>query len=344
MTLSRSFASCLFGLALAACAKEEPLDGHSAVGALVRNITEQQILVDVSAFADSATLLRESADAFCGEPNDEGLDRLRADWQTSAEAWYRAQLFKFGPADADPVLPLYTFIDSLRLRGTDYADSASLIQETWRGSADELDAAFFEAQRFNDVGLLAVEVALFETSELAQAYADEPRRCNILVGLSGELERRAIELRSGWTESFAGAQPFSERMLERKLPDGRSPLVQIIISAQEYVDYLHRRGVVNLAGRLSQTGWPLVEKAVDGIDDLLSAELEGGNIYYYMAELGSPESVDKVKADLDAVRAALAANDAEALASTLAIVDGDFKREIPDALGLDLGLTLTDGD
>jgi hypothetical protein len=133
-------------------------------------------------------------------------------------------------------------------------------------------------------------------------------------------------------------------MLGRTLPDGRRPLTQLIISAQEYVDYLHRRNVVNLAGRLSVTGWVLLERAVDALEDLLAAELEGGNIFHYMEVLGSRAAVEKVSSDLAAVRTALAAADAEALANALIVLDGDFKREIPDALGIDLGITLTDGD
>lgn len=343
MTPFRRLSPLVFAFVLAACAKE-PEQGPSAVDVLVRNITEQQILVDVAAFADRTSELSASAAQFCAEPSDEGLSQLRADWQTAAEAWYRAQLFKFGPFDADPVFPLYTFIDSLRLRGTDYADAVSLTQAGWRGSADELDAAFFEAQRFDDVGLVAIEAAVFEAGELVPLYADEPRRCDILIGLSGELERRAIELRSGWTQSHLGGAPFAERMLERTLPDGRRPLVQLIVSAQEYVDYLHGRNVVTLAGRLSETSWLLVERAVDAIEDLLAAELEGGNIFHYMEVLGSPAAVEKVRGDMDAVRAALAAADTEALTAALMVLDGDFKRDVPDALGIDLGITLTDGD
>lgn len=343
MPAFRLSAAALLVFASSACAKEPP-EEPAAVDVLVRNLTEQQILVDVAAFTERTTALVESAAAFCAEPSDEGVAQVRADWQAGAEAWYRVQLFKFGPADADPVFPLYTFIDSLRLRGTDYTDSVSVTQQAWRSSTDELDAPFFERQRFDDVGLLAVEVALFEPAELVQAHEDEPRRCDVLVGLSRELERRAFELQNGWTESHAGSAPFAELMLQRTLPDGRRPLVQLIIAAQEYTDYLHRRNVVSLAGRLSRTGWILVERGVDAIEDLLSAELEGGNIFHYMTVLGSPEHVEKVEADLDAVRAALAAEDAEALASTLAVLDGDFKREIPDALGIDLGITWTDGD
>ena len=152
MTASQKFVTGLLGLCLSACAKEAE-EGPSAVDVLVRNITEQQILVDVAAFADDTAALRESAQAFCNAPSEEGLSQLRAEWQASVEAWYRAQLFKFGPADADPVFPLYTFVDSLRLRGTDYADAVMVTQETWRSSADELDASFFEQQRFDDVGV-----------------------------------------------------------------------------------------------------------------------------------------------------------------------------------------------
>jgi hypothetical protein len=331
-------------IVLTSCsAKEETAPSSSQI--LVQEIADAQILVDLAALTKATRTLDKHAADFCEDPSGDGLTRLQKDWKKSANLWYRVQLFNFGPADVDPVLPLYSFIDSLRPRGTIYTDSARLSQASWVDSAEELSEEFFQEQRFDDVGLVSLEVSLFDDEDLLTQYEDEARKCEVLLGLTGELNNRAEELLSGWAEDFDGSGVgFYELLQERKLPNGRYPLVEIILSAQAYADYLHKRHVVTVAGQLSQTGWDLMTAAVQAIDDLLAQELEGGNIFYYMGKLGDPASVSKVQADLEAAHNAIEEQDVEALEAALILIDGDFKREIPDALGIELGLNLTDGD
>ncbi len=325
--------------------KTETDGTQTTVDTLVRGIAEEQILADVDSFrAGTAQLVRRAED-FCDSLDDETLSVAREQWQHVAGDWYRVQLFNFGPADADPVFPLFTFIDSLRLRGDDYSSSVTGTLERWRESGDVLDDEFFAAQRFDDVGLLAVELALFESEDPLVDYSDEPRNCDILTGLAQALADRARQLHDGWVEEYDGTgTPFVELLIDDELPNGREPLVQIVISAQEYLDYLHSRGVVALAGKTSDTGWYLVEQALDAVDQLLSSDQGGRSVYFWMELLGDPAAVEKVEQDLLDARTALEAQDTEALEAALVALDGDFKREVPDSLGIELGLTFTDGD
>jgi predicted lipoprotein len=323
----------------------EPDDDAATVDDLIEGIAEKQIVEDISRFRGDTTGLVTSAEAFCDSPAAGRLSRTEDAWLRTARQWYRAQLWNFGPADADPVFPLYTFIDSLRLRGTDYSDSVSATLTRWRDAEDALDAAFFAEQRFDDVGLLAVERALFESEDVLADFEANPRNCDILLGLANTLLDRATELERGWTEDYADTgTPFLELLLADELPDGREPLVQIVISAQQYLDYLHARGVVALAGKTSGTGWLLVESALDAVEDLLTKNHGGESLFFWMDLLGHPDAVDKVAADLETAREALAAQDRVAFEAAVAVLDGDFKREVPDSLGIELGLTFTDGD
>lgn len=339
----------ILGLALlfSACGEQHDRanEGPSAVDVFVAGIADEQILDDLKRFSSDTKTLRQRAEDFCEDPGDQTLATLREQWTKAAGAWYRVQLFNFGPADADPVFPLFTFIDSLRLRGTDYTDSVMSTLEAWRTSDDELDAEFFAEQRFNDVGLLALELALYGSEEPLSAFLETPRRCDILIGLATSLERRATQLREGWTEDYNGTgTPFVELLLEDELPNGRQPLAQLVLSGQDYLHYLHDRGVVKLAGRASDSSWLLVGNALDAIEDLLAVDHGGGSLFEWMERLGHASAVEKVSGDLAAARDALKARAVEDFEAALALLDGDFKREVPDALGIELGLTLTDGD
>lgn len=64
----------------------------------------------------------------------------------------------------------------------------------------------------------------------------------------------------------------------------------------------------------------------------------------YRDVLGSPESVDKVRTDLERGAGGALGPRRGALAGALAVLDADFKREVPDALGIDRSSTLTDDD
>ena len=330
---------------LCGCAEGGGDNAPAPVDVLVEGIAKQQILVNVEAFASAAGDLHDAATQFCDAPADGDFSAVQSAWQHGAEAWYRVQLFNFGPADVDPVLPAYSFIDSLRLRGTDYTDDLRNALARWRTGDEPLDSAFFAEQRFNDLGLLAVELALYDSADLEAAYDGDARRCELLVGLTGDLRSRAESLRAGWIESYDGGDTgFLDLLLSAALPNGRLPLVQVLVSAQEYADYLHSRHVVKLAGQASGTTWDLLDAGVGAIEALLTQDLKGGSVFYWMERLDGPEPVQAVREKLDATRAALEAQDADTLEATLAELDGCFKREVPDALQVELGLNFTDGD
>ena len=64
----------------------------------------------------------------------------------------------------------------------------------------------------------------------------------------------------------------------------------------------------------------------------------------FMTARGLEADVETVEANLAMAQAAAAAEDREALATAIGLLDGNLKREIPDGLGVDLGLNFSDGD
>jgi hypothetical protein len=63
-----------------------------------------------------------------------------------------------------------------------------------------------------------------------------------------------------------------------------------------------------------------------------------------MASTGSQNAVAAVEDSIVQVRQAIANRDIDMLEISLGFLDGNYKREIPDSLELDLGINFSDGD
>ena len=67
-------------------------------------------------------------------------------------------------------------------------------------------------------------------------------------------------------------------------------------------------------------------------------------LFERMEATGNTAEVELVTENFATARAAAMAEDREGLAAAIGLLDGNLKREVPDALGVELGLTFTDGD
>ena len=63
-----------------------------------------------------------------------------------------------------------------------------------------------------------------------------------------------------------------------------------------------------------------------------------------MQASGNQTSVDTVRSNLAMARDSISDLDATSFNSAAALLDGNFKREIPDSLDVNLGINFTDGD
>ncbi|WP_157730012.1 imelysin family protein [Bacterioplanes sanyensis] len=312
--------------------------------ALVSAITEQQIVPAMTAVHSHASTLNEQVQQWCQAPQADGLTALQQQWRDTANAWYQAQLFNFGPADADPVLPLYTYIDSLRLRGTDYRATVRTTQASWL-QQDELNNAFFAEQRFQYVGLLALEEALFYGPELAQQYVDEPKRCDLLTGLSQQLAIRTEALQQGWSLNYNNSgTAYQQLLINNQLPTGRDAMAQLLIAAQEYLDYFKKRNIVTLAGTTAEVSWQLAEQALTAAKQLLTQPYAGTSLLQHMQQQGYELNVNAVNSNIAMAEQALSERDSDSFNAAIGMLDGNFKREIPVALGIELGINFSDGD
>lgn len=333
---------------------EKPIDASDVSVALEQSV-DQSIIPAVQAFKLETATLEQNAEAFCSTPSEQQLSALQSSWRITFEQWYALSIFNFGPLDDDIVFPAYTFIDGLRLRGTNYlATVRSEIAEDIAGS-QTLDSNYFAGKTFQNVGLLALEVAMFETTtsdysaataDILADYQNNPRKCDVLLGLANQLLRWANYIEEGWlTEYKNTTEPYRSLFLNAELDDGSEPITQLIVAVQEFLDYLQARNVVNVTAPLAANSWAAMSATIDEVERLLQGTDQTTiSLFDIMVATGNQNAVATVQGNIAQIRSAIGDQDADMLEITLGYLDGNFKREIPDSLDVELGINFSDGD
>lgn len=341
---------------LAGCETEAPAPTGPTGPEVMQSTVDYTIVPAFVGFREAAEGLRAEVDVFCAAPDGPGLELVQADWRTLSSAWNTVAAYNLGPLDDDVVTPRILFIESMRQRGIDYTDTVREAYAAALSTDATLDAAYFDALTFNQVGLLALEVLVFEDARAGHSqlpddvvadYLAEPRKCGYLRGVADLLVEDARTVETGWTESFLGGEPFRDAMLGTSLPDGREPIVGLLIALQQHLDYVKVRKLEGtLDAQLSGNFYPNLTATLIALEALLEqpAPDEAVGIFDFMLAKGLDEDVELVRTNLATAKQAALAEDRTALTAAIALLDGNLKREIPDGLGVELGINFSDGD
>ncbi|MEM8497194.1 MAG: imelysin family protein [Pseudomonadota bacterium] len=319
-----------------------------------QQLIDNTVLPAIERFLVQATAMNADSVSFCNE-GPETIDALQNRWKSLYQEWFTLANYVFGPLDDNIITPEYTFIDGLRLRGTDYTNTVRGEIAADIASAMALDSDYFNGKTFQRVGLLALEVALFETATGEQSpvianieaeYMAEPRKCEVLVGLSAQLLSRAQYVSDGWLVMHRNSdQPYRDLFLAGELDDGTEPAAQIIISAQDHLEYLQSRQVASIGAQLSGHVWEALGFMIDNLEELLDGSADTTvSLFDVMTDNGESAAVDEVRESIADIREAIQMRDVTMLEIRLGSLDGNFKREIADALDVELGITFSDGD
>ncbi len=323
---------------------------------IMRDAVENTIVPDVAAFESEALRMRTDVDGFCASPNSASLEALQNRWRSLSESWHSIAAYNLGPLDDDVITPKIIFIESMRQRGTDYTQTVRDAIDRGLEGGETLNLAYFEGQTFDEVGLLALEVLVFEDSgqghstapaDILSNFEAVPDKCAYLQGVAELLASCATEVHAGWSESFGDAgEPFGDTMTSPTLPDGTEPVAALLIALQQHLDYIKVRKLEGiLDAQLSGHFYANVLATLEAFDHLFSQPSEDSfGLLERMEATGNTAEVETFVANLEAAKAAAEAEDRAALTVALGLLDGNLKREIPDALGVELGLTFTDGD
>lgn len=335
-------------------------DSTSSEGDLDRaleNAVDGRIIPAMTSLARDAGDLRTEADTFCSSPTEAGLSRLQAAWGRLSLTWNGAMIYNVGPLDDDIIVPSILFIESMRQRGIDYTNTVRESIDEALASDVPLDQAYFDGLAFNEIGMLALEILVFESAtstrstaleDIVARYDAEPRTCAYLEGVASRLARRAATVRDGWTTAFGETgTPFREIFLSGELPDGAEPAPQLIGVIIDHLVYIQRRKLEGiLDAKLSGLFFANQASTLAEIEALFegSSSPDGYGFFDVMIDRGFAEEVDQVRADLVAAGSAAEAETRSGLAGALRNLEVDLREVVPDALGIELGIEFADGD
>jgi predicted lipoprotein len=346
------------GLLLSGCDASRPNDEaaltQGSLDLAIEQVIDNTLIPAVSTFASAATTFNSQLADFCAAPDASSLAATQTAWKNLANRWYQVLPFNFGPVNDDLVFPAYLYVDSYRLRGTSYIETVRTEVDNLLVSDDTLNADYFAGKTFQYVGLLALEVTLFETAGSQSAdsnavlaeFVEQPRKCEIASGLAGLMQQKADYIEDGWLQAYSGSsEPYRSLFLAGETDDGSTPMVTLITAVQEYLDYLDQRDTVSNVATLSGNAWAEVSASVDVVEDLLEgADTSTVSLFSLMEASGNSSAVNTVRSNIALAREAISDQDAVTFNSAAATIDGNFKREIPDSLDVSLGINFTDGD
>lgn len=307
-------------------------------------VVENRILPNVQHFNQSVTQLQQKVNHFCAqlngakENNEQNLAEVQNSWREMNLIWYRLLNYRFGPLNDDILEPSVIFIDNYReSKGRDYTDIARNDIAQDLTSTAPLNKAHFKKKLSNKVGILALEVLLFdgETNTILNSYTGSARKCLVLKGHAELLKSHSQSIEDKW-------RAYKNQFIANSLSEGDS-LVVLFTNLQDYINHLQTRNVATNTGKLAHHGWRNVRAAISEIEALLSSNKPA--VFDFMLALTAKEQeVETIKSDIQAVKNAISDKDSVSLSNALGRLDGHFKRTIPEGLGITLGLNFNDGD
>ena len=330
----------------------EPLTVTSgSIKKAIAEFTDQTLIPDLNNFLQQAETLDEKGGEFCSDSNSTTLAAVQQQWYATSKAWYRVLPYNFGPANDDLLDPRYRYIDYFRERGRDRTGAVRtlftefLVANT--AFSDEFTLAY-------EVGLMPLELALFESNatqstdstDILNEYAGNSRKCTLLNGLTEKLIEDAAYLKSGWEENYLqSGTPFRDIFINNELSDGSEAIDTLLVSVQEFLDYVPKRDVISAAHPVAGGGWDNVSSSISAISQLLKGtDTTVVSIFSLMEAAGEEVAVNTVEGTLIQARLHIGQQDATSFYTDSATLDGYFKREIPDSLDVSLGINFTDGD
>jgi predicted lipoprotein len=355
----------LTSLLLAACGGTgSSLSTHNTeLNIAATEAIDHTIIPAASRFQQQVEALVNQSNLFCttGQITTDNLALLQEQWTKTNFAWFQLLPYRFGPMINSEVLPTYIFIDYHRQRGNNDSDTIrSNIDTLIASSSDASYASTLSQIGANSLGLLALEVSIFEEaanqstapSDIVLEYQNTPRKCQLLKDFGQKLLVRADTIHQGWASNYRNTgkgyrELLVNNQLEEVLDDeaGESAIIKILLSVQEFYDYLGKRNVTTNVAQLSSSVWLALDNALQNTEELLVG-VESTTLSFdaVMANNRFEQTVTNVKDNIQTLRLALEEKNTIDMKAAAAILDGNFKRDIPEALNINLGLNFSDGD
>ncbi len=316
-------------------------------------IVNETIIPTVEGFSIKSKDFTSKSTSFCTAPATDKLEELQSSWKSLSSQWYKLALYNFGPlSDLDSLLNERIFvIDPLRKRGVDYTNAVRTDILNDIASSVVLDEDYFRNKSFNLMGLLPLELLIFEVADSthtndAQAIVSEflanSRKCEILIGMADINEIHANEIEDDWKIKHSSAAESYKSVF---LSDVRKSIATMIVSSQSHLDYLSKRNIVNKGAQISAYSYENIQSSINEVKLILYGTSESQtNFIGVMSAAGAQAGVDTVTENIETIESAIQEKNESKLNTYLRFLDGNFKREIANGLGIALGINFSDGD
>lgn len=345
--MKRLLISCaLLGTSLFACELDTTSSDKPDLEATVVALADEAILPAAEAFDTSADELSVSIATLCQNPDEAAVEAARGQWRKTSEAWNRFNVYDFGPV-TEGITPPDAFIDSFKAfrQGKSYVETLREELRTLVAQGTDVSGEDLSGWNFQRVGLVAIEVALFETateppdpaaSAVAAELAAQPHKCTYLVKQAELLAQRAGELRVAWA-------PDGGDYRSTFISATNDALGGVLSGAGGHLEYFELRSIATQGYPISGQAHANIGASLDEVEAFLVA---GGadSLSTRLDEARAPEVVTAIADRIAAARAAIAGENPEALGAELVGLDIILREDIPLALGIELGLNFTDGD
>ena len=231
-------------------------------------------------------------------------------------------------------------------------------------STDELNATFFTKKSFTKTGLLALEVLLFETSatqlsspaDILSEYQNTPRKCDVLTGQANELNRRVAMIHDAWHKDYRDTgTSYRDLLVNKQLEStftesndidgtGTPAFTRLVISTQQHLDFLTKRNITTQSAQLSNSIWQALEHTQTSLQEFLAGTDQSTISLYRMMDNGYDANINTLSENMEFFKRAISDKNTTDFKNFSSALDGNFKRELPQALNAELGLNFTDGD
>lgn len=338
----------------------------------VAEIIDNTVTPALDSFLQETETLTNLTASFCALDNklENDLTTLQAQWIATNNTWFKLSPYLFGPLTSKDFFTAEAFwyIDSYRQRGNNYIATVRTDILDMLAGSEPLDSSVFSTKNFNKVGLLALEVLLFETSgshpqplsqltaDITSEYQNTPRKCDILKGQANELNRRVAMIHNAWHKDYRDTGTgYRDLLVNKQLEStftenndidgtGTPAFTRLVVSTQQHLDFLTKRNITTQSAQLSNSVWQALAHTQISLQEFLAGTDQSNLSLYRMMDNGYDANISALKENMSFFKLSIEEKNTVNFKSFAADLDGNFKRELPQALNAELGLNFTDGD
>lgn len=308
---------------------------------VVNHTLDSVIIVNVAQWQNRSMAFSNQTEAFCSAPSENELIALQHAFKQMAQAWNQTVMYDFGPLRDNLFFPKIHFIESMRQRGKDYSASIKTHINKRLNDQIALDALYFDKLKFTLVGMSALELLVFTE----MPAFENSRQCDLLRGMADLNLRYANDVLSGWKQANNESLSYRDIFVQNRFADGEKSLTKLIFALQDYLRYIRQRKINGkLDYPLSQIGYSNMAIGLKTVVTTLNANQSGYGLTDYMIKAGHEKVVKRLENNVNSALKAINSQDLKAMNKHYLALIKMFETDIPQALGVNLGMNFVDGD